>query len=67
MGLRYFPLVCVLRHLRHHLFCELASAQYLRVLVMSWLQATRGMEVALLQVTTYHIQTYNPRIVHIDF
>jgi hypothetical protein len=60
----YFPLVCVLRHLHHHLFCEWVSAQYLRVLVMCLPQATRGMEVALLQVTPR--RNNGLRVPHVD-
>jgi hypothetical protein len=60
----FFPLVFVLRHLHHRLFCEWVSAQYLRVLVMCWPPATRGMEVALLQVTPP--RNNGLRVPHVD-
>jgi hypothetical protein len=51
--LQYFPLICVLRNLHPRSSCESVSAQYLLVLATCWLQATRGMGVALLQVTAH--------------
>jgi hypothetical protein len=53
--LRYFPLVCMPRHLHPRLCCESGLAQYLPVLAMCCLQATRGMGVALLLVTAHRI------------
>src|SRR5260221_13455802 len=49
---RFPPLVCMLRRLHPRLCCGSASAQYSPVLAMCYLQATRRMGVALLQVAT---------------
>ena len=51
--LRYFPLVYVRRRLHPRLCYESGLAQYLPVLAMCCLQATRGTGVALLQVTAH--------------
>lgn len=50
--LRYFPLVCMPRHLHPRLCYESVSAQYSPVLAMCCLRATRIMGAALLQVCT---------------